>query len=107
LFTTAGAFGGDAKCSDCHMSNQEPPSFHELDMTSWRGIVELGADSVAKAAEGLPPVMVVEAGKPEKSKLWLRLTENRMPLGIASDADRDPYNLHIMMNWAAQGASCD
>ena len=107
LFSAAGAFGGDTKCIDCHMSNQEPPSFHELDMTSWTGIVEKGADSVARAAEGLPPVMMVESGKPEKSKLWLRIVENRMPLGIASDADRDPYNLGILMNWAAQGASCD
>ena len=106
LFSTAGAFGGETKCTDCHMSNEEPPSFHELDLSSWAGIVEKGADSIARAAEGLPPVMVVYAGKPEKSKLWLRISENRMPLGIASDADRDPYNLHILMNWVDQGAKC-
>lgn len=107
LFNTPGAFGGETKCTDCHMSNEEPPSFHELDMTSWRGIVEKGADSIARAAEGLPPVMIVSAGKPEESKLWLRITENRMPLGIASDSDRDPYNLHILMNWVQQGAKCN
>ena len=107
LFDAPGAFGGDTKCTDCHMSNEEPPSFHEMDLTSWSGIVEKGADSVARAAEGLPPVMIVYAGKPEKSKLWLRMVENRMPLGIASDADRDPYNLHILMKWVDQGAKCN
>lgn len=107
LFAEAGAFGGDTKCTDCHMSNEEPPSFHEMDLTSWSGIVEKGADSVAKAAEGLPAVMIVYAGKPEKSKLWLRMVENRMPMGIASDADRDPYNLHLLMKWVDQGAKCN
>lgn len=107
LFATAGAFGGDTKCTDCHMSNEEPPSFHEMDLTTWTGIVEKGADSVAKAAEGLPPVLIVKAGNPEGSKLWMRMTENRMPMGIASDADRDPYNLHILMKWVDQGAKCN
>jgi len=107
LFRTAGAFGGETKCTDCHMSNQEPPSFHEMALTSWSNIVEKGADSVAKAAEGLPPVLIVKPGNPEGSKLWMRLTQNRMPMGIASDADRDPYNLHILMKWVDQGAKCN
>ena len=108
LFAKEDAFGQTGQsCVDCHMSNEEPPSFHELDMTSWHGIVVKGADSVAKAEEGLPPVMMVIKGKPEISKLWLRLSENRMPAGIAMDADRDPYNLHILMSWATQGAKCN
>ena len=108
LFAKEDAFGATSQsCVDCHMSNEEPPSFHELDMTSYEGIVVKGADSVAKAAEGLPPVLIVIKGKPESSKLWLRLVENRMPAGIEMDADRDPYNLHILMNWATQGAKCN
>ena len=107
LFNQEDAFGKTSQsCVDCHMSNEEPPSFHELDMTTWEGIVVKGADSVAKAEEGLPPVLIVIKGKPEVSKLWLRLAENRMPSGIEMDADRDPYNLHILMNWATQGAKC-
>lgn len=34
-------------CTTCHMSNKEPPSFHELNLGSYEGIM-LGADSVAK-----------------------------------------------------------
>lgn len=108
LFDKPDTFGNTGQsCVDCHMSNEEPPSFHEMDMTTWEGIVVKGADSVAKAAEGLPPVMIVIPGKPEESKLWLRIAENRMPQGIAMDADRDPYNMHILMAWAKQGANCN
>ncbi len=46
LFNQKNAFGTEQTCVECHMSNQEPPSFHELDMTSYKGIM-LGADAIA------------------------------------------------------------
>jgi len=106
LFAQKGAFGSEESCVDCHMSNQEPPSFHELDMTSHKGIM-LGADAIAKAAEGKPPVKIVIPGKPDKSKLWLRLVENRMPAGVDPSEDRDHPNMHLMYAWIDQGAKCD
>lgn len=105
-FKSETAFGGEQSCVECHMSNQEPPSFHELDLTSYEGVM-LGADSVAKAAEGLPPVKIVIPGKPMESKLYLRLFENRMPGGIGADEGRDHPNMHVMFKWIDQGAKCN
>ncbi len=104
-FKSETAFGGEQACTECHMSNQEPPSFHELDLTSHKGVM-LGADAVAKAAEGLPPVKVVIPGKPMKSKMYLRVVENRMPGGIGASEGRDHPNMHVMFQWINQGASC-
>ncbi|MEG3619310.1 c-type cytochrome domain-containing protein [Magnetovibrio sp. PR-2] len=100
------AYGGEQACTECHMSNQEPPSFHELDMTTYEGIM-LGADSVAKAEEGKPPVKIVIPGEVMKSKLYLRLVENRMPGGIGASEDRDHPNLQLMFEWIEHGAKCD
>ena len=105
-FKSETAFGGEQACTECHMSNQEPPSFHELDLTSYEGVM-LGADAVAKAAEGLPPVKVVIPGDPMKSKMYLRVTENRMPGGISASEGRDHPNMHVMFRWIDQGASCN
>jgi hypothetical protein len=106
LFRNASAFGGFQACTDCHMSNQEPPSFHELDLTSYEGVM-LGADSVAHAAEGLPPVPIVIPGDALASPLYQRLVENRMPAGIEPSEDRDHPNMQILMQWIDQGAPCD
>ena len=100
------AYGGEQSCVECHMSNQEPPSFHELDMTSYEGVM-LGADSMAKAAEGKPPVKIVIPGNLAKSKLWLRVIENRMPGGISASEGRDHPNMHVMFEWITQGAKCE
>lgn len=100
------AYGGEQSCVECHMSNQEPPSFHELDLTSHKGVM-LGADAIAKAAEGLPPVKVVIPGNSGKSKMYLRVTENRMPGGISASEGRDHPNMHVMFRWIDQGAKCD
>ncbi len=105
-FKDPNAYGGEQSCVECHMSNQEPPSFHELDLTSHKGVM-LGADAVAKAAEGLPPVKVVIPGKPMESRLYLRVTENRMPGGIGADQSRDHPNMHVMFRWIDQGAKCN
>ncbi|TCO69393.1 hypothetical protein [Rhodovulum euryhalinum] len=105
LFATEGAFGSDAPaCTDCHMSNHEPPSFHEMDLTSFRGIM-LGADSVAKGVENATKIVI--PGAPEASPLLQHLTENRMPPGISPVEDRDHPNTLILFEWVRQGAPCE
>jgi len=106
LFEDPRAFGGFQACTDCHMSNQEPPSFHELDMTSYEGIM-LGADPIANAAEGEPPEIIVHPGDAEGSALYQRLVENRMPAGIEPSENRDHPNIQILMQWIDQGAKCE
>ncbi len=106
LFKRMNAFGTPLPCTACHMSNQEPPSFHELDMNSHAGIM-LGADAVAKAKEGLPPVKIVKPGNSAGSKLYQRLVENRMPAGISPAENREHPNLALLLRWIEQGAKCD
>lgn len=104
LFAKDGAFApGLPACTQCHMSNQEPPSFHELDMTSYEGIM-LGADSVAKGVDKATKIVI--PGQPESSGLWQHLAEDRMPPGISPVEDRDHPNTMILMAWIKQGASC-
>jgi len=104
LFARDGAFApGLPACTQCHMSNQEPPSFHELDLTSFAGIM-LGADSVAKGVEHASKVVI--PGHPELSSLWQHLTEDRMPPGISPVEDRDHPNTKILIAWIKQGARC-
>ncbi len=105
LFKAPNAFGSPVPCTGCHMSNQEPPSFHELDMTSYSGVM-LGADAIAKAKEGLPPVKIVKPGNSHDSDLYQRLVENRMPAGISPGEGRDHPNLQLLLRWIEQGASC-
>ena len=105
LFATPGAFGPDAPaCTECHMSNQEPPSFHEMNLTSYEGIM-LGADSVAKGVANA--VKIVIPGHPEESPIFQHLTENRMPPGISPREDRDHPNTQILFEWVKQGAPCE
>ena len=105
LFKTANAFGPKTPaCTACHMSNQEPPSFHELNLGSYAGIM-LGADSVAKGVDKATKVIV--PGKPDDSFLWQHLAEDRMPPGIAPSEPRDHPNTTILQAWIKQGAKCD
>jgi hypothetical protein len=106
LFKAPNAFGSPVPCTGCHMSNQEPPSFHELDLTSHSGVM-LGADAIAKAKEGLPPAKIVNPGSALNSKLYQRLVENRMPAGISPGEGRDHSNTQLLVRWIEQGASCD
>ena len=104
LFKQDGAFApGLPACTQCHMSNQEPPSFHELDLTSYEGIM-LGADSVAKGVDHASKVVI--PGHPELSSIWQHLTEDRMPPGISPVEDRDHPNTLILIAWIEQGAHC-
>ena len=105
LFSTEGAFAPDSPaCTDCHMSNQEPPSFHELDLSSYEGIM-LGADSVAKGVDNATKVVI--PGAPELSGVWQHLAENRMPPGISPFENRDHPNTQILFLWVKQGAKCE
>lgn len=105
LFNTANVFGENTPaCSECHMSNQEPPSFHELDLTSYEGIM-LGADSVAKGVDHATKVII--PGKPEMSGVFQHLAEDRMPPGIDPTEDRDHPNTQILFAWVKQGAKCE
>ncbi|MBV1723016.1 MAG: hypothetical protein KUA43_06185 [Hoeflea sp.] len=104
LFNTANVFGEDTpSCAECHMSNEEPPSFHELDVTSYEGIM-LGADSVAKGVDNATKVII--PGHPELSGVFQHLTEDRMPPGIDPSEDRDHPNSQILFAWIKQGAQC-
>lgn len=104
LFNTANTFGPDTPaCSDCHMSNQEPPSFHELNLTTYDGIM-LGADSVAKGVDNATKVII--PGDPGASGVFQHLVEDRMPPGIAPTEDRDHPNTQILFQWVKQGAQC-
>ncbi|PKO62052.1 MAG: hypothetical protein CVU24_05830 [Betaproteobacteria bacterium HGW-Betaproteobacteria-18] len=105
LFKTANAFGPETPaCTACHMSNQEPPSFHELNLKTYEGIM-LGADSVAKGVDKATKVIV--PGKPELSFVWQHLAEDRMPPGISPSEARDHPNTTILAAWIKQGAKCD
>jgi len=105
LFSTANAFGPKTPaCTACHMSNQEPPSFHELNLSSHAGIM-LGADSVAKGVDKATKVIV--PGKPDESFVWQHLAEDRMPPGISPAEARDHPNTTILQAWIQQGAKCD
>lgn len=105
LFTTANTFAPDTPaCTECHMSNQEPPSFHELNLSTYDGIM-LGADSVAKGVDHATKVII--PGEPEKSGVYQHLVEDRMPPGIDPTEDRDHPNTQIMFSWVKQGAKCE
>ncbi len=105
LFKKPGAFGTEQSCVDCHMSNEEPPSFHELDLTSVKGIMK-GADSIANAKEGKPAAQVAIPGDAAGSPLYQRLVENRMSPGIDPGEDRDHANTQLLLQWIKQGAKC-
>ncbi|TXT38731.1 MAG: FoxE [Comamonadaceae bacterium] len=105
LFKTPNAFGPETPaCTSCHMSNQEPPSFHELNLSTHAGIL-LGADSVAKGVDKATKVIV--PGNSSLSFVWQHLAEDRMPPGISPSEPRDHPNTTILSAWIKQGAKCD
>jgi hypothetical protein len=105
LFKKNNAFAPNTpSCTTCHMSNQEPPSFHELNLGSYAGIM-LGADSVAKGVANATKIVI--PGKPEESGLYQHLVEDRMPPGIPPTEDRNHPNTRILLRWIEQGARCN
>lgn len=105
LFKTPNVFAPDTPaCIQCHMSNQEPPSFHEMNLSTYEGIM-LGADSVAKGVAHATKVVI--PGDPDNSPIIQHLTENRMPPGIDPTEDRDHPSTQLLFRWIEQGAKCD
>jgi cytochrome c553 len=105
LFRKPNAFGPNTPaCTACHMSNQEPPSFHELNLRTYAGIM-LGADSVAKGVDKATKVII--PGDPDNSFVWQHLAEDRMPPGISPGENRDHPSTSILSLWIKQGAKCE
>ena len=104
LFETDGAFGPNRRpASNCHMSNQEPPSFHELNLGTYEGIM-LGADSVAKGVANATKVVI--PGKPERKRVP---APGRGPHAARHRPDRRsrPSQHPDPVRWIEQGAKCD
>jgi hypothetical protein len=105
LFSQQEAFGIEASCANCHMSN-DSDSINQLDLTSYKGIM-LGAWVVRRARDGEPPERIVVPGSAAESRLYQRLVENRMPAGIDPEESADHPNTLLLMRWVEQGANCD
>ncbi len=87
LFTNHGAwFKGSQSCASCHFNNSEN-SYHEMDLTSYAGIIQ-GGDVLSKPP-GVPLLGQKKIGAKDfnwkKSKLRARLRNNRMPPGVVFD----------------------
>lgn len=106
LFNSAEAFGGGASCVECHATFRDPPSFNEVNLTSWDAIMK-GAFSRTRGKEGKPGIPIVVPGKPENSRLYQRLTMNRMPPGIDPADDATHPNFLLFSRWIEQGAACE
>lgn len=105
LFKDAEAFGGSAACVECHESHRDPPSFNEVNMASYKGIMK-GAFSTTNKKEGRPGSPIVIPHDSENSPLYQRLTSNRMPPGIDPGEPADHPNTLLLMRWIEQGAWC-
>ncbi len=87
LFTNHGTwFKGSQSCASCHFNNSEN-SYHEMDLTSYAGIMQ-GGDVLSKPP-GVPLLGQSKIGAKDfnwkKSKMRARLRNNRMPPGITFD----------------------
>ena len=105
LFSDPIAFGSDVPCISCHSSFRDPPSFHGVNLTGYKEIMT-GAFSKSNAKLGKPPQPIVIAFDADKSTLYQRLTENRMPPGINPNDESDHPNTRLLMRWVEQGAWC-
>jgi len=87
LFTKDNIWGDDLpSCASCHSGNTEE-SLHEMDLTSYAGMM-IGGDALAKPP-GVPLFGQSKVGATDynwgHSKMKLRLRDNRMPPGIEFD----------------------
>jgi len=104
LFDSDNTFGPDTPAfTACHNSKQEPPSFHELNLRTYDGIM-LGADSASKGVANA--TKIVFPGNPDESPILHHLIEDRMPPGIDPSEDRNHPNTSILLSWIDQGAQC-
>lgn len=105
LFAQDEAFGGDTACVECHKSHRDPPSFNEVNLTSYEGIMK-GAFSKTREKEGKPPLPIVIPFDVEASPLYQRLTKNRMPPGVDPGTESNHPNILMLSRWVEQGAWC-
>ena len=87
FFTKAGAwFENSQSCASCHFGNTEN-SFHEMDLTSYKGLMR-GGDAISKPP-GVPLFGQSAVGAKDydwaHSKMKERLRNNRMPPGMSFD----------------------
>ncbi len=105
LFKDKEAFGGGAACIECHKSHRDPPSFNEVNMLSYEGIMK-GAFSETNEKQGLHGKPIVIPHDSGNSPLYQRLTSNRMPPGIDPGEPGNHPNTLLLMRWVEQGAWC-
>ncbi len=105
LFADPEAFEGGAPCVECHQSFRDPPSFNEVNLTSYEGIMK-GAFSTTRGKEGKPGLPIVVPFSAVDSPLYQRLVRNRMPPGIDPGEDFNHPNILLLMRWIEQGAWC-
>ncbi len=103
LFADPNAFGSDVVCISCHASFRDPPSFNGVNLASHKTIMT-GAFSRENKKKGLPGIPIVIPHDAENSRLYQRLTENRMPPGIPPNEKSDHPNISLLMRWIEQGA---
>ncbi|HLB64821.1 MAG TPA: hypothetical protein VJJ46_08250 [Anaerolineales bacterium] len=90
LFTTPNVwFAGAQACSLCHTADLES-SAHELDLTSYEGILA-GADRL----EAPPGEPILIPGDWQASSLRSRLRNNRMPTGVTPNVPRNGPEITI------------
>lgn len=105
LFANDDAFGAGTPCIECHQSFRDPPSFNEVNLTTHEAIMK-GAFSKTRGKEGKQGIPIVVPFEPAKSRLYQRLTSNRMPPGIDPGSDNNHSNTLLLMRWIKQGAWC-
>ncbi|MCB2099291.1 MAG: hypothetical protein KDE22_00370 [Rhodobacterales bacterium] len=105
LFAEEDAFGSETACIECHKSHRDPPSFNEVNLKSYEGIMK-GAWSGTRGKEGKPGIPIVVPFDAEASALVQRLTMNRMPPGIDPGSEPNHPNTLLLMQWIEQGAWC-
>lgn len=105
LFNDEAAFGGDTACTECHKSFRDPPSFNEVNLTSYEAVMT-GAFSKTMKKQGKPGIPIVIPFEAEASRLIQRLTKNRMPPGVDPGADSNHPNILMLNRWVEQGAWC-
>ena len=126
LMTKDGMWGAEAdgtetaSCASCHSGNTEE-SLHEMDMTSYAGMM-LGGDVLAKPP-GVPLFGQSKIGATDfdwgHSKMSARLRNNRMPPNVEFDITEENRDgpckinadngceLGLMSAWVADGAKDD
>jgi hypothetical protein len=105
LLTEPNTFGSENACISCHSSFRDPPSYNEVNLTSYEGIMR-GAFSKTNKKLGKPGIPIVVPFNAEASPLYQRLRENRMPPGISPTESSNHPNIRLLMRWIEQGAWC-